>query len=250
MTNLIVISFKNESQAIEGSHKLTELESFGDITVYEKVMLKKNAAGETTVIQSETSDGLRTLSGMAIGSLVGALAGPVGLLVGMMTGTLAGAALESDYFDFSEDLKSKVMNRVQPGSVSIIAEIYEENQAFVDNAVAPFSATIFRSDIDYVYDEYVDDQIEELDEEIAAERTKIKEAAASEKSKILERIDQLKERRRQRIIELKGKKQSFIARIKTSREEEKKNQLKSRIYKHQKKIDVLEEKLKYLEHQS
>jgi len=250
MTNLIVISFKNESQAIEGSHKLTELESFGDITVYEKVMLKKNATGETTVIQSETSDGLRTLSGMAIGSLVGALAGPVGLLVGMMTGTLAGAALESDYFDFSEDLKSKVMNRVQPGSVSIIAEIYEENPAFVDNAVAPFSATIFRSDIDYVYDEYVDDQIEELDEEIAAERTKIKEAAASEKSKILERIDQLKERRRQRIIELKGKKQSFIARIKTSREEEKKNQLKSRIYKHQKKIDVLEEKLKYLEHQS
>jgi len=63
-------------------------------------------------------------------------------------------------------------------------------------------------------------------------------------------LDQLKERRRQRIIELKGKKQSFIARIKTSREEEKKNQLKSRIYKHQKKIDVLEEKLKYLEHQS
>jgi uncharacterized membrane protein len=249
MTNLIVISFKNESQAIEGSHKLTELESFGDITVYERVMLKKSATGETTVIQSETSDGVRTLSGMALGTLVGALAGPVGMLVGMMTGTLAGAALESDYFDFSEDLESKVMNRVQPGTVSIIAEIYEENPAFVDNAVAPFSATVFRSDIDYVYDEYVDDQIEELDEEIAAERAKIKEAVKSEKSKILERIDQLKERRRQRIIELKGKKQSFIAKIKTSREEEKKNQLKTRIYKHQKKIDVLEEKLKHLEHQ-
>jgi hypothetical protein len=37
MTNLIVISFKNESQAIEGSHKLNDLESVGDITVYEKV---------------------------------------------------------------------------------------------------------------------------------------------------------------------------------------------------------------------
>src|SRR4030095_7948999 len=98
MTNLIVISFKNESQAIEGSHKLTELESFGDITVYERVMLKKSATGEKTVLQSETSDGVRTLSGMALGTLVGALAGPVGMLVGMMTGTLAGAALESDYF--------------------------------------------------------------------------------------------------------------------------------------------------------
>lgn len=250
MTNLIVISFKNESQAIEGSHKLTELESFGDITVYEKAMLKKDPSGTTSVIQSETSDGLRTLSGMALGTLIGALAGPVGLLVGMMTCTVAGAALESDYFDFSEDLKAKVMDRVQPGTVSIIAEIYENNPAFIDNAVAPFGPTIFRSDVDYVYDQYVDDQIEELDEEIATERANIKAAAASERSRIQQRIDQLKERRRQRITELKGKKPSFIAKIKTSRDEEKKNQLQSRIYKHQKKIDVLEEKLKHLEHQS
>jgi hypothetical protein len=186
---------------------------------------------------------------MAIGTLVGALAGPVGLIVGMMTGTLAGAALESDYFDFSEDFKSKVMSRVQPGTVSIIEEIYEDNPAFIDNAVAPFGPTVFRSDVDYVYDEYVDDQIEEINEEIAAERTKLKAAAASEKSKILKRIDQLKERRQQRITELKKKQKSFIAKIRTSMADEKKNQLKSRIYKHQKKIDVLEEKLKHLEHQ-
>ena len=248
MTNLIVISFKNESQAIEGSHKLVELESFGDITVYEKVMLKKDADGKTNVIQSETSDGLRTLSGMALGTLVGAFAGPVGLLTGMLTGTLAGAALESDYFSFSDDFESKVMNRVQPGTVSIIAEIYEDNPAFVDNGVAPFGATVFRSDVDYVYDEYVDDQIEEVDEEIAAERAKIKSAAQSQKAKIQERINQLKERRRQRITELKGKQKSFIAKIKSSMEEEKRSQLKNRIYKHQKKIDVLEEKLKHLEH--
>lgn len=41
MTNLIVISFKNEAQAIETSHKLMELESSGDITFYEKVILRK-----------------------------------------------------------------------------------------------------------------------------------------------------------------------------------------------------------------
>ncbi len=248
MTNLIVISFKNESQAIDASHKLVELESFGDITVYEKVMVKKDSNGQTSVIQSETSDGLRTLSGMALGSLVGALAGPVGLMVGMVTGTLTGAALESDYYDFSEDFQSKVMNRIQPGMVAILAEIYEDSPSFVDNAVAPFNATVFRSDVDYVYDEYVDDQIEEVDEEIAAERAKIKSAAASEKLKIQQKIDQLKDRRQQRIAELKGKKKSFIAKIKVSMEEEKRSQLKNRINKHQKKIDVLEEKLKHLEH--
>jgi len=248
MTNLIVISFKNESQAIDSLHKLAELESFGDITVYEKVIVKKDSKGQTSVIQSDTSEGLRTLSGMALGTFIGAFAGPVGLLVGMMTGTLTGAALESDYFDFSEDFESKVMSRIQPGTVAIIAEIYEESPDFVDNAVAPFSATVLRSDVDYVYDEYVDDQIEELDEEIAAERAKIKSAAESEKMKIQKKIDQIKAKRQQRIAELKKQQKSTIAKIKLSMEEEKKSRLQHRIQKHQTKIAALEEKLKHLEH--
>jgi uncharacterized membrane protein len=76
MTNLIVGSFDNEAQAIAASRRLTELESYGDITVYEKVIVKKDDYGDTSVIQSDTSDGVRTFSGMAIGSLVGAFAGP------------------------------------------------------------------------------------------------------------------------------------------------------------------------------
>jgi len=100
MTNLVVVSFPNESQAIEGSHKMIELESLGDITVYEKVIVKKEANGEVTVLQTDTTEGVRTLSGMAIGTLVGALAGPVGILAGMATGTLIGTMFEADYFDF------------------------------------------------------------------------------------------------------------------------------------------------------
>jgi len=42
MINLIVLSFTDESKAIEASHKLAELESFGDISMYEKVIFKKS----------------------------------------------------------------------------------------------------------------------------------------------------------------------------------------------------------------
>lgn len=249
MTNLIVVSFPSEAQAIQASHKLIELESYGDITVYEKVILKKDATGETSVIQSETTDGLRVVSGMALGTLVGAFAGPVGLLVGMLSGTLVGGAIEAGYYDFSDDFISKVKNRIQPGTIAIIAEIYEESPAFVDNAFNSLGATtIFRSDVDYVYDDYVDDQVEEIDEEIAGERSKIKSAAASQKSRIQQKIDQLKAKRHQRIAELKGKQKSFIAKIKTSRAEEKKSRLTNRINKHQTKIDALEEKLNKMEH--
>ena len=135
MTNLVVISFKNEPQAFAGSHRLMELESHGGITVYEKVIVKKDLNGETSAIQDDTSGGLRVLSGMALGTLIGALAGPVGILVGMVSGTLSGALLETNYYDFSDDFISKVYSRLQPGTVAIVAEIYEEGPAMVENAM-------------------------------------------------------------------------------------------------------------------
>ena len=43
MTNLIIATFKEEAEALEASQKLNELESIGDVTIYERVIIKKNA---------------------------------------------------------------------------------------------------------------------------------------------------------------------------------------------------------------
>jgi uncharacterized membrane protein len=205
MTNLVVISFKNEAQAFAGSHKLMELESHGDITVYEKVIVKKDLNGETSAIQDDTSGGLRVLSGMALGTLIGALAGPVGILVGMVSGTMTGALLETNYYDFSDDFISKVYSRLLPGTVAIVAEIYEEGPAFVENAMESLGGTILRANVDDAYDEFLDDQVKGIETDIAADRARIKSAHEKEKSKIQEKIAQLKEKRHQRIAELKAK---------------------------------------------
>jgi hypothetical protein len=45
----------------------------------------------------------------------------------------------------------------------------------------PLGATLTRTDVNYEYDEYSDDEMDELDVEIAAERAKIKSAAEVEK---------------------------------------------------------------------
>jgi uncharacterized membrane protein len=248
MTNLVVGSFNDEAQAFAASHRLIELESYGDITVYEKVIVKKDAYGKTSVIQSDTSDGVRTLSGMAIGSLVGAIAGPVGFLVGMLTGTLVGAVAESDYFDFSDDFSRKVTDRLQPGTVAIIAEVFEESTDFIDNAFDSLGSTVvFRSDVDYVYDDYEDEEIEESDEEIAAERANIKSANATEKAKIQKKIEDLKDKRRKRISELKEKHHTNRERHQASRKEARKERLEKRITRHQTRIAELEVKVKQLE---
>ena len=247
MTNLIVLSFTNEAQAIEASHKLIELESFGDISVFEKVTLKKDEYGNTSVIQSETSDGIRVAGGMAIGTLVGVLGGPVGMLVGWLTGTLVGAAAESDYFDFSDDVTDKVSNRLKPGTVAIVAEVSEDNPFFIDNAVAPLGASIFRTDVDYAYDEYIDDQVDEFDEEIANSRRELKSAAAKDRSRIQQRIAELKDKRKKRIAERKDKHQANVEERKGNRNENRKERLQTRINRHQTKISKLQDELKEIE---
>jgi uncharacterized membrane protein len=244
MTNLIVITFSNESKAIDGSHKLSELESFGDISIFERVMVKKDANGNVTVLETDTTEGLRTVSGMAIGTMLGALGGPVGMLAGMLAGTMTGAVLESDHFDFSEDFGTKISKRLQPGTVALIAEISEEGPSIVDTALEPLATAISRSDVDYEYDEYVDDQIEEIDDDISAERAKIKSAVATDKSKIQKKVDQLKEKRKKRIQELKAKVKSGTENRRTARMENKKTRIEDRIHRHQERISELEAKLK------
>jgi uncharacterized membrane protein len=247
MSNIIIASFKQEAQAIAASQKLTDLEFYGDITIYEMVMVKKKPDGEIEELKSDSSLGLRTLSGIAIGILAGAIAGPVGMVVGMFTGTLAGAALDLDYYRFSGDFGSKIMNKMEPGSVAIIAEVDEDSSAFIDNALSPFEASLTRSDADYEYEKYEDEEIEAIDEEIATERAKIKTAITEEKTKIQNKISELKEKRRRRIAELEKKTKDVAAEGKFKFKEFKISRLKNRIEKHQTKLTELENELKQME---
>jgi uncharacterized membrane protein len=243
MTNLIIASFKQEAEAIDASHKLNELETIGDITIYEMVVIKKNADGEAVILQADTDEGVRTLSGMAIGTLIGALAGPVGVVAGMFTGTLAGMVMEEDHYGFNEDFTSKVSAQLQPGETAVVAEIDEDNEVFVDSSLNPLGATLTRTDVDYEYDEYTGEEMDELDEEIAAERAKIKSATETEKSRIQKKIAKLKEKRKEKIADLKEKVKEVAANVKTAVNEQKTANLRDKIEKHQKKIAALEKKL-------
>jgi uncharacterized membrane protein len=233
MTNLIVISFKDEAKAFEAAHKLSELESFGDISIYEKVIVKKDAGGSVTQLQSDTSDGLRLGTGLAVGTMIGAIGGPVGLVIGMLSGSIIGAIAETQYTDLSDDFVSKVDGHLQSGSVAILAEVSEDNPDFINTAMAPFDATIFRADVDDYYDDYQDEQVEEFDNDIATQRANFKAAAAKDKSSIQKKIDELKAKRKQRIAELKAK-----------HNERKQARLEKRIHNTEEKTDELQEQLK------
>jgi len=243
MTNLIVASFNQEAEATEASHKLHELESIGDITIYEMIVIKKNADGETTVMEVDTTAGFTTLSGMAIGTLIGALAGPVGLVAGMMTGTLTGAVLEADDYGFAEDFVARVGDQLQPGMAAVVAELDEDSQVFVDSTLTPLGATLTRTDVDYEYNKYSDEELDDLEEDIAAKRAKLQSAEAEDKAKFQQKLTDLKEKRNERIAKLKEKIKETVTEIKTSGKDRKIAKIRNKIEKHQKKIAELEKDL-------
>ncbi|PWT98426.1 MAG: hypothetical protein C5B52_12230 [Bacteroidetes bacterium] len=235
MTNLVVLTFPDEAKAIQASHKLTELESFGDISIFEKAIIKKGANGEYTSLQSESSDGLRLVSGMALGTLIGAIGGPVGMMIGMLSGTAIGAVVETDYVDFSEDFVNKVSDRLKVGDVAILAEISEDSPAFIDGSITQLGGSIFRSNVDEVYSDYEDDQVKEFDKEIADDRKQFKAAVKEDKERIEKRIEALKEKRRKRIASLKDK-----------ATDRKKARIENAISNEQAKVEELKRKLNKL----
>ena len=243
MTNLIIASFTEEAQAIEASQKLNELESIGDITIYERVLVRKKADGTSELVQTDTSEGLTTLSGMTIGTLIGALAGPVGMLAGMLTGTLAGAAMEADDYGFAEDFVSKAADHLQPGAIAIIAEVEEDNNIFIDDSLTPLGATLTRSEVNYELDKYSDEELDQLDEDIAEQRTKLKTAAADKKAKIEKKIADLKTKRKETLAEWKEQAKEAASDVKESVKDRQIARIRNKIEKHQKKISDLESKL-------
>ncbi|RED43668.1 putative membrane protein [Winogradskyella eximia] len=217
MANIIVVSFKEETKAIEALHKIKELDAYGDITLYEHMMIRKKENNHYEVLNDQTDgEGWRTFTGLALGGIIGAFAGPLGLIIGLYTGTAVGAIWDVSRYDFEDNFIKKVSNKMNVGTIAIVAEVAEDSSVFVDDALVGLSSEIIRSEAGLEFDDYVDDQIEDLEEDIDDQRQKLKKATAEEKTKIKAKIADLKAKRKAKIAELETKRKSALKEIKTS----------------------------------
>ncbi len=214
MTKVMVASFKDEKKAMNAFKKLNELESLGDISVYEKIIVRKQKNGDYETLKDDSGEGWRALGGMAVGGLLGAIGGPIGFVIGLYAGTAIGALSEIDHYDFANDFIEKLENNVAVGTVSIIAEIDEEDENFIDLYLKPFDAVIWRSNVDYAYDDYMNEQLEEVEDDIADERAELKKSIGKEKEKIQKKITALKEKRKATMAKFDAELKETAANIK------------------------------------
>lgn len=201
MTKILVASFKDEANAMSALHKLNELESFGEISIYEKTMVRKMKDGNYEILKGESNGGWKALSGMAIGGLLGILGGPLGILIGLYAGVTIGGFVELNHYNLEDDFINDIEKKMKQGTISIFAEIDEEDDHFISMALIPYEAVILKSNVDFLYDNNINEQIEKLEDEILEQRAAFKKAAIEDKEKIQKKIAELKAKRKMKMAE-------------------------------------------------
>ena len=249
MENIIIATFTDDNTAIEAAHKLRELDIQNDITVFTKVLLRKNADGSVDYLKDEDNiAGWRTVSGVVAGTTVGLLGGPVGVMVGALTGLTIGGFADLARYSFDSDLLEHVKTGLPPGTTTLIAQVTEPNDVYINNAFQPLDAKIWRSNIYTERDKYVQSQIEMLDAEINEAEREVREAAAEEKAKFEAKLADLRSRReaklaaiktdfQEEIDEMKAKLENFGQQLQGKIDDAKRSLLEHKLTRYQTKIE-------------
>ncbi len=144
MEKMIVVVFDNEPRALEGLQILRDLDSEGDISLYEAEVVAKEPTGLVRVIDSADKVTVPMIVGAtAVGALVGLVGGPVGAIVGATGGALIGSVSDIDA-GLTEEFVSDVTKALTPGKVAVIADIAEELVTPLDERMEKIRGVVFR----------------------------------------------------------------------------------------------------------
>jgi uncharacterized membrane protein len=143
MDKMLVVVFRDESKAYEGSKALRELHAEGSITLYAAAVIGKDAQGKVTVKQAADQGPLGTLLGFSTGGLIGLLGGPAGLALGAATGSLTGSLYDLARAGISDDFLAEVSQHLLPGRTAVVAEIDEEWVTPVDSRMDTLGGSSF-----------------------------------------------------------------------------------------------------------
>jgi uncharacterized membrane protein len=204
MEKLIIITFRDEKNATGGLNRLLDLDQLGDITIYNYAKIRKTGNNKFDLQEHKGPDVSDLTSAGAIGgSLIGLIGGPVGMVLGMLTGIMAGGVDAADTMDFDDEVLNRVKDKLGIGDFAIVLDMEEDNDILVNSYIEPLQGAIVRTDIAAQYDQYDEEQWDELNKEIDDEEKALKKAVDKDKASIKAKIGKLKKERDEKFDKMK-----------------------------------------------
>jgi uncharacterized membrane protein len=207
--NVIAVSFAENTAAYEAFSKLKELDRQEQVSVGGAAIVERDETGQLiTKDQVEDPRLSGTASGGLVGLVIGILGGPFGVLIGGATGLLIGSLFDLDDAVDEGSVLAAISNTVSPSKTVVIAELSEQSDDVVDNAMGQLGGSVLRR------------PVEEVEAEIAAADEAQKAAKREARKKLhAERRSQLKEQIHQKVAALKARQQELHAQHKQKLEE-------------------------------
>jgi uncharacterized membrane protein len=173
--NVILVSFTEDSPAYEAFTNLKELDEQGQVSLKGAAIVQRGEDGGIITKDSVDSEQYAgTATGGLIGLLVGILGGPFGVLIGGATGLLIGSLYDMDDADHTESVLAEFSSAIRPGQTVVLAEVDEQSNDVVDQAMASLGGTVVRR------------PVEEVEAEIAAAEHAQRAAKREARKELLE----------------------------------------------------------------
>lgn len=147
MSNILVITFDDESQALAVLKSLKNLQHQDMLKLDDAAIIVKDKEGKVQVKNMTESN---VKSGAAIGGLIGLAVGSIlfpfaGIALGAAGGALVGKTLGNGV---DKQFVKEVTEAIKPGNSAILFIVGHENAGMLVAALEPYSGTIYQSSFD------------------------------------------------------------------------------------------------------
>jgi uncharacterized membrane protein len=203
MEKMIVVVFDDEAKVNKGADALKELDREGTISVYSGAIIQKNQNGTVSALDAREEWPIRAVGGTAIGSLIGLLGGPVGVVLGASSGAIIGAFSDLYRAGVSADFLDEAASTLSPGKYALVADISEDYVVPLDIRMEQLGGQVFRTRKQYVEEDQLQSDVDELDADIDRWEKEMKDSRAEHKAKLQAKIDKAKQKRDKKIEQIK-----------------------------------------------
>jgi uncharacterized membrane protein len=144
-SNVVVVSFDDDTDAYEAMTALKELDSQDQIDLHAAAVVLRHDDGQLAIKDEVAEHSFSgTAGGGIIGLLIGVLTGPLGILVGGVTGLLVGTLFDVEDDDERESVLSDIARYARVGRTTLLAEVDEPSPEVIDTAMARITGTVMR----------------------------------------------------------------------------------------------------------